>query len=259
MKQRQSGEHRFHDRAGSDRDRADPSANSIEPRRTAPHTAPTAAARRARESRRGGSLLPTRSRSLRPRAPAWHPRPAHRGRDRRIPRGKPGRGNRLPIPVARRASPGAATTDSHQQPGAPSAQPNSAPQCAHCLRRESNGRSRCSTISTGSAASHHACASSLLTASATALRNRTIRGPHSEAIESFTGTTAPLLTAAIVVPAGSRCHRFEGLAAADRVGENDQVRVARDDVLGRELWVGARAAGLVGDVRAARAACTSAR
>src|SRR5258706_163833 len=51
------------------------------------------------------------------------------------------------------------------------------------------------------------------------------------------------------VPARTRRDRLRGLAAAPHVGQDDQRRVRRDDVLGRELRVAARRrVGCVGDV-----------
>ena len=75
-----------------------------------------------------------------------------------------------------------------------------------------------------------------------------MRGPHREAMSSFKPTMWPALTASIDRPARPGRDRVGVLAAADRVGEDDEVWVGFDDVLGRELRVArVGTAGRVGD------------
>ena len=84
---------------------------------------------------------------------------------------------------------------------------------------------------------------------ATARTKLTIRGPHRDAIESSTRTIVPVRTADDVLPARPRGDRARRLLAAVDVGEHDDVRALRDDVLGGELRVaGARRVRRVGDV-----------
>ena len=84
---------------------------------------------------------------------------------------------------------------------------------------------------------------------ATARARLTMRGPQREATLSSIATTRCLRTADDPRPARARGERPERLAAADRVGEDDDVGIRRDDVLGGELRVaGVRRVCCIGDV-----------
>ena len=88
-----------------------------------------------------------------------------------------------------------------------------------------------------------------LSASATRAQQVTIRGPQREAMSSLSPTTWPSLTAptAPTSPVASATVAA-ALPAADRVGQEDVVRVGLEDELGRQLRVAAAGRGPLGRV-----------
>ena len=96
---------------------------------------------------------------------------------------------------------------------------------------------------------HDPTGSRVWTLAATVFRKSTTRGPQREATSSSSSTTPPDLTAVELVPAGPGGDGLGRLAAALGVGQEDQVGVGLDHVLGRQLRVAAGVlVGRVGDV-----------
>ena len=83
---------------------------------------------------------------------------------------------------------------------------------------------------------------------ATSERRTTIRGPHREAMSSLRPSTRPSFTAARLDQPGRVRHGGGRLAAADRVGQEDVVRVRLEDELAAQLRVAATGRGPLGRV-----------
>src|SRR5260370_385218 len=116
--------------------------------------------------------------------------------DRQAGQMQPSAAARISASVSRRR-----TTASHQQPGWPWAHPNGFPQSGQIFAIRLDV---CwANLAIARQPRPHAVdPSSAFTAPAIAFRNRTMRGPHCDAIESSTGTTDRVLTALMALQPG---------------------------------------------------------
>ena len=117
-----------------------------------------------------------------------------------------------------------------------------------CRRRSRRWARRGSPRRRASRRDQPAGARACSTASWTCWAYSTTRGPHREAMSSSIAKTWPFWTAVIWSHPSRALDGLEALAAALRVGEEDEVRVGGDDRLGVELRVAAHVLGRVGDV-----------
>ena len=213
-------------------------------RSRASRRAPRRPRRRAGTGRRAGSGTRPGRRSRRPRASrrrARRARPAARaaarappGRRRRAASGRADRGRtRAPSGGSRRA----------RCPTGPTARPTASAATQEGGRGQAGAEADAPGLDPGrnlhSPASTGHGAQPFLAIAATARANCTIRGPQREATSSSTADDPVVPDRRDRAPAGPRGDRRRRLVAALRVGEDDDLRVLLEDVLGGELRVAA--------------------